>query len=500
MGGRRTGGRPSHLPVDRTPFDGAEVDVRARIAWLLRVNRLTGPPDARTLGRFVVLLAERRIVASPATVSRWESGQAEVPLPVLAAYEDVLGLHLGSLQGSVLHLLPDPGEELAVRVPQGRLGRRELQNRLDDVYDRVARPAPTGVDWLELASLLLAWPAPVLPRALSQPLVARLLDEMQRSVGKAFFSRYAALRALVLDPGYYDQVVDAVLDVIADPNAQAVVDAVIVAGIAPSPEREGEFLGLLDHEHWRVRVGAAHALGDLAAARRLSTESFARLARRARTLTSDTFEGRTVPLEQLQQGLRAAAGTPVRRPSVPPPAAMRRIVHEVAARGREQTGIVDDPLLERLVKEAFSASNETARNMALWFIDSSPYREAVAGYAARVVDESPEPAVVRPAWGVLSYLVEREELPWLLGLLADPASPYLTEALTALGHGPGIDPDVDLAELARRATDPAGVWALTNAAGLSGHPVLVEWARDPAMTALRGPATWWLAHGAAVRD
>ncbi|TWP32845.1 helix-turn-helix domain-containing protein, partial [Leekyejoonella antrihumi] len=97
MGWASPMGRPAGLTEDRTPLRGRTIDARARIAWLLRVHRLSA--GYASAAAFTTALAAHDCHLAPPTISRYETGTVRVPDPVFRAYEQALGLPAGYLMG-----------------------------------------------------------------------------------------------------------------------------------------------------------------------------------------------------------------------------------------------------------------------------------------------------------------------------------------------------------------------------------------------------------------
>src|SRR5437762_1333015 len=85
-------GRPSRLgPPGGNGAGRAGFD--ERVGWLLRINRLLGADES--LGkatRFAEALRSGEGPASPAQISRWETGASRVDYRTVRRYEQVLGL------------------------------------------------------------------------------------------------------------------------------------------------------------------------------------------------------------------------------------------------------------------------------------------------------------------------------------------------------------------------------------------------------------------------
>ncbi|WP_207126652.1 hypothetical protein [Actinocatenispora comari] len=484
-------GRPPEMPADGTPFDGPRVDVEGRLGWLLRVSRLTADdPDNRSLTGFATRLRQTGSPAGTPQISRWETGRLPASDAVFTRYETILGLPAGGLGSVAVGLRSALGAPLPAARP-APADILALRRRYDLVHERLAATDVAGGTWLAFADILRTDGLVVLlPSRYLDELLGRLLDEMMRSVGIAYTTRFTALAMLVAQPELTADVVGAIDAVAHEPGAQGVVDAVSLLGEVGDAPAAGRLLALLAADDAVLRLGAAHALLNMTNLGTLPARHAAAMARILRRL--DEHDPAVTVLAGRTPAPLAAPPPPVRRR--PPPAADR---FALAARAR--TGLEFDPMLCRLVAEAVGSRYTERRHHAALLLLASPYRAVVAEVATGVAGSDPDAAIRRGAAGLLRYVVGPPQVPVLRRWLRSERPDLRAAALGALPHAgvPAEAVGTDLAAGAGRPPRPTG--PLIYAAGMTGHPLLRRWADDPATEpAVRRTARWWLRHGSAV--
>src|SRR6478735_1965375 len=129
---------------DPTPLDSPRLDVRVRVAWLLRMSLAAGiDGEALSVTEMAHRLKDLGISASAPSVSGWETGRVAPGTAVLEAYEAVLGREPGMLRGAVdmVRRTHGHGHRGVVTMP----GLADL----DRLTERVlGSRRPTGLDWL----------------------------------------------------------------------------------------------------------------------------------------------------------------------------------------------------------------------------------------------------------------------------------------------------------------------------------------------------------------
>src|SRR5690349_6062887 len=137
MGSARRAGRVQQIAYDATPLNAAQVDIDARIGWMLAMSRLHHVDAAFADGRFfAAALADAGFPASRSLISRWESGEIAISYEGMSAYERALGLEegrLSSLTGYIRSAIP--GVRTRVVRPQLDVTSDGFSRRLDDLLD-----------------------------------------------------------------------------------------------------------------------------------------------------------------------------------------------------------------------------------------------------------------------------------------------------------------------------------------------------------------------------
>src|SRR5579875_1818 len=234
-------GRPVALPDDNTPLRGRDVDVRARIAWLLRVSRLAAM--RAPAGRFLELLRAEGCHLGPSTLCRYETGAERVPLSVVRAYEAALGLPAGQLVGTVCTIDQVFGPALAEETPPA-MSRVEISTALGDWESLVADNAMRGIDWIRAADVITRPTGPVLPPSVLHAWVDQLVAETTRAVDHELTTRMHALSLLLADRGAIPLLLESIDRVCSDAGAQGVRKVISLLGT--SADRQ-VLEWLLDH-------------------------------------------------------------------------------------------------------------------------------------------------------------------------------------------------------------------------------------------------------------
>ncbi|MBN0048439.1 helix-turn-helix domain-containing protein [Streptomyces actuosus] len=171
---------------------------RARIAWLLRVNRLLAEErPLRSLSAFAAAFHggayDRDVSAS--TVSRWETGRKPVPWPAVRRYEELLGLPRNLLTATARtvwrYWAPGP----VLDVDPGGVPARPVEDLLEQA---VSDDVMTGDDWDQLVDGLCARPDVVLmPSGTWSRLAERLVEEMVIADDLPWMLRFESLNRLL---------------------------------------------------------------------------------------------------------------------------------------------------------------------------------------------------------------------------------------------------------------------------------------------------------------
>lgn len=510
MAGERRRGRRAHLPEDATSYAAPRVDVAARIAWLLRVHRLLSEaPGTESLGAFSGKLEALGVRADPARISQWETAVIPVPAAVITAYETVLGLDSGQL------LAVSEGLEhsmLTIRRSPAVTGTAVVRQRhLDEAYDRISDGEGRGGDWLTVSGLLTGagQGSALMPSRIVQDLSLRLVNEMTRSVGVAYYTRFEALCRLAAGASTAGAVVRSISAAVVVPGAQSILDAMTIYGEVPQPAVVTHLVRVASHDGGRHRLGAVHALLNMVLMGTLPEQSRTAVEGLVVQLLGERGDAGAQRLGRLlgerlpvasRQAIRRRCGVsvepPVARPGVrySPPSITGRFVDEA----RLATGIDEDPMLARLLHEFLGGDFVERQHQAALLLLASPYRSALATTALGVVGASVELGTRAVAAHLLTYLAGPEHVERLRALLPVVPDALRNTVLRALTHASSSSDDES--PLALAALPGVSESEILYAAGMSGHSDLHILAADGARThEQRAGARWWIDAGAAVR-
>lgn len=502
-------GRPAQILGDSSELRSARLDLRARVAWLARVSRCASPePAAARQATFAAKLQEVGVGASSTKVSLWENARQPFTLAELAGYEAVLDLPKGQLQatceGLTRSLRPDGRQPL--QRERALVGGQGL---LDTVYDAATRQAATGGDWFALTSYWDHVPGSMVPITIVRQLVSTLLDEMVRSCGTAFVTRFQALCHLADHPVYAQVLVDSVLDFVSVPGVEPVIDALSLLGEGLADQTAPVLLQLGMDPLPRIRSGAVHALTTQIVLGTFPRELRPQLLRLIGSLCAGSLEDtvlarsllvRLPPEEQAQgrsllarRARPAGSDTPV---PAPRPVNIDLSRYEVAARAA--TGLPSDPVLHRLLAEAHVHDLLELRHNACLLLMASPYRASLAEVSLAVLLERPGTPASVSAGVLLGYLAVPEQAESLEKALSHPSPAVHQQVLMALTHAVGVPHHVDLNTLTTTPGKPDKITLY--AAGMAGHPHLKEWLDEPRQDQeVIDRCRWWLRNGTAIR-
>jgi len=498
--------RAPEILEDPTPLDATHVDVRVRIAWLLRSWRTHGSDgQGVSVTDMAGLLKQQDVPASPPSVSGWETGRVAPGPAVVEAYESVLGLEPGCLRAVVDLVRRQFGDER----PRSAVSALELPD-LDLAVDRVVRASPPrGLDWLHLCEAALAV-RPGLPAALLRPLVAQLLNELTRSGFTPYTTRYEAL-ALLRGSVYGELVADVAADFIAEPGNLLLGDAAGVLAERPDGRAIGTLAPYLDSDEFLRLRAAVVGLGFVASGDGPRPSAWTPVVgpfTRAWARHADDGPRRQQLAElwpalpsSIRDEVTERLDTPVDVEPAPLPwepggrADQLAICRHTADRVTRAVGAPAQPLLARLLFEALFEERYARRITSALLLMASPFRGPLAvevGLVARDHDD----VRVRRAAATLLLLIGREESHALAGELLDSDEPAIvTGALFVLMHSDAPLPTTRVKALLR-LPEPLDHRAIFYA-GMTGHPVLAEVAANPS-DPLRPVALWWQRHGTRV--
>jgi len=498
-------GRSANQHEDQTALNGPDIDVGARMGWLMRTARqLYGGPGLRRIEDMA------RATGFPATrVQRLEAGALRDADVVLAS-EAALGLPEGQLLAPVEVLCRTfPAASPRERGTQGPVADPYRLSALTERLLDVDVPA-TGGEWLRWARSMSAHGGISLPQSMASRLVVRLMGELARSAAQGYVTRYEAL-SLLRCGGYGPMVLDLARAWVRDPDAQAIADLVSAVGERHTPEAVSWFLELLDSD--RDRLVVAGALGVEASAAVSEDADFwsplmPDLVRRFEEASPPTARW-----EWLSHLLRLApsrawtdSGVLLTRTLAPRPAVRdwsrsRTNSWWSACRARADRaagplGLPADRMLARLVFDIAVSHRETHAVTSYMLLTGVPdLAHAVGCEIAALAEVEPDTVLrarmLRRLPGAFPATVPPRVDAWVD---AD-ADPELRSAGLRIAGAAGHPVPAD--RLHRETASPEFPGAAMFCAGMSGHPVLADWLTHERAD-VRGAARWWLRRGARV--
>jgi hypothetical protein len=491
------------LVDDASALDGASIDVAARVAWVLRMARVTAEvPDTglRALAG--------RLGTSAARLSRMETGQLRDGR-LTDAYEAALALPEGSLRAPVDILCrtfpdvsprdTDPGRVVGTVPELSRLTER-LQG---------SEPVPGGA-WLGWARAMSAPGNIGFPERPFVDLLARLVSELARAVSHGYPTRYEAL-ALLRCSGYGHLVLEVARSEVGRAHAHGLGDLMSAVGEAVTGDALDWSLDLLRHGPDHVAPVAAVAIENMGQV--AGAEFWQRVAPRLVEAFDATEPGS--PHEQSVAHLirlvppgawRARRVLPAR--ALPPAQEVPR-VSKVQADGRwracldaartvgAEVRVGEQPMLARLVHDIAYGPWETRAATSFLLLSAVPsLAQRAAVHVARFAEEATDPRVRERTARRLVGLLNGHPLPateeWWHS--EDPAL-RRTALAVAGAAGRHVPDDV----LERSLRDPETRRRAIGAAGLAGHPALAEVVASADQPPdVRAAARWWLDHGGRV--
>lgn len=493
-------GRPVAMPYDRTPLRGRSIDPQARIAWLLRLSRLAMAPGPA--GQFLEMLRAQGCRLGPSTLCRYETGAERVPLSVIRAYEAALNLPAGQLVGVACGVDRIFGPALAAEA-HAPMSRAQLSAALGDWETRVPAGTMLGTDWIQAADLITRPNGPVLPPSVLNSWMDQLLSEAVRSVHHAYTTRMHTVASLLTDRDASRILVDSIERVSSEQGARGSGRVVAVLGTSPDPAVLGWLVGLFERSEGEQQWGAAYGLLNAICRGTLPGELVPAVSRAVIDAASVGMD-RGRPAFMLAQRMSAALTQQVvaRLRRYPAPTAAGARVQSPAALSSyrlaalRESGL-DDPMLDRLLREALSPDFVERQDHSLLMLAASPYRDVLAEVAVQQMSNPTEPYAAQAAANVLTYLARPQQQQQLVELMV--TSGERSALLHALAHAGGVPAEVDLAGL---ADDPVLAPAAVFAAGMSNHPDLQWFRTNPSLTGseVQCMAEWWGRTGPAVTD
>jgi hypothetical protein len=508
-------GRPRRELVDTTPFSAAHANTGPREAWILRAARSAHPdPGVHKGSTFQALLALHGRSVSQASISRWESGEMQMPSWVPGLYERALGHAIGTLQAPINGLRRSLTR--ANPRPQPLLEYSRDSVSPSQLVEKLLTSEHDGHDWFQFAAIASRDPSFHLSDDRWTVLVGRLLDEMCRSVGLAYTLRVEALAALAADDDVLAHVVRAIGVVVMDPASQGIADAISLLDFVPGDRGTNLTIKLLHHDRVEVRQ-AATAL----AATRLARGDVSRLAMPAmdravaHVVAQTTYADptlidlvnrlprRTPQVDALIANLRAqhsvlqvqSTGELVREDLAH--IVTRKLAHEAA----QHSGSGDPlgTLPQRLLREALFNAYLDRRHQSSMLLTMTHWRTALAKAVVRELVEDVDPMMRGCLVRLETYLATPEVVPDLASAAAG-FTDARGDCVVAIAHsGIRIPETVPVEKWLVTSTDSAERSQLLYAMGMTRHPALARIADDP-RDRMQAYARWWRARGGAVFD
>jgi len=530
--------RCTHPPPEPEPEpETAVLDRRARVGWMLRVNRLYCaegvwarlPVFARAFKG-----GSHPRTAAVSTISRWETAELPVTRTAVRRYEELLGLPddlLGAtaqtmLRYSAASSLSSPPLQAPARdgpVPYARI--EELLDRVD------AADVMSGRNWCDLTQALCRVGDSVLmPARTWQALSARLIAEMVIADGVPWMLRFEALNRLLNHPRGASQAVAACAAFAADGRNQAVVEVVCALDNTNHKDAAAHIVAQLsDPTSERARYGAF-----LASIRKARYGHFAPAQIRTVSLAVRDMlrepgpytDGRMIALEivrdlpaelirtdhrdlagELSRGARGcAAARPAEQPGSGP---ARRLASEVIAQLAGDVPGYRELALPELVQEMVSNPVADVRLYAACLLNATPYGPLLA---ARIARELARPGTLRderiavPLLDALRFLGGQGQRCALerIVIASGLPGPVVASAAHHLGHVGSASTEaywrralahhLQRWEREREASATRILRDLVYALGMVRHgAVLQELRRDSRMPQpARAAADWWL--------
>jgi len=509
---------------------------RARVGWMLRVNRLFHPDAGWS--RLGVFARAFRGGCSPrpaatSTVSRWETGDLAVPTTTLRRYEELLELPPSLLDTTARTLLRylAPGAVRIIGPPRADTPSAEDGPPIEDLLDAATGSTVlTGRDWETLTDLLAAaGPGAVMPGRVWREISARLVREMVIADGTAWLLRFEALNTLLNHPRGAGAAIGACIDFAGDESGAGVLEVVCALDNTASPEASiflaGQFREPL---HARVRSGALLASLRKIGYGHYTSEQLRTIARSAAETAGSVSErqyDRSLAIElikALPPALTAAAGRDVTRQlreaelqqaqrNTPRTAYTELLALRVLGSLEREIPGYEDKLLVPLISEMLHSPSPDARLYVSCLLNATPFAAPVA---ALIAQDLSAPAALRdpgralPMLDALRFLGGQRQRALIERLVLTPGlpAPVVATALHHLAHvGRDSSPAFWSAAVAhligdgRRAqaelrADPLAVHDLVYALGRADQDEYLAAIRaDPRIAApARAAARWWL--------
>lgn len=534
--GNNVRGRPQRAAREPSGGDNAK-QLRRRIAWMLRINRLYGPEPAWISGAaFSTAFAGGCYpgAASASKISRWETGLIDVPYLAIRRYEQLLGLPACGLTSTAniitRYLSPSVGD----RAP-GRSWPTSAHpvtaHSLEGFLELATSSAEiTAAEWDGAVGLISRSPGLWLRRMEWDKICQRLLVETVAADGEAWKPRFEAFNLLLQHPGAQQSAVAACADWANCQDNRVFTETVSVLDGCPHPDAAAAIVSQLT----APTNDDAFAGALLACIRKVAEHHFtpSQLIVVA-NVAADVLSSASPALQELRWH---AAAVSARLPTAPHPQALRpaRMLAEPCSNGRARTGThpcstadssisaliaarsisqvpreighFNDYILPVLINEVLHAPIADTRLYSAFLIRATPYAQPVAKALAWTLtrlrhNQDPHlTARILEGLRILGGSGQRETVE----RLTRPSLPLVIQdaAFRALGHMSGTTDasfwkqalerhslQADERKSSERLLDHA-VYAISMHRDLAQ---LQRIAADPALaTSARAAARWWL--------
>jgi hypothetical protein len=508
-------GRPRRELVDTTPFTAAHANTGPREAWILRAARSAHPdPGVHKGSTFQALLALHGRSVSQASISRWESGEMQMPTWVPGLYERALGHSIGTLQAPINGLRRSltratPRPQPLLEYTRDSISPGELVERLlSDEHD--------GHNWFQFAAIASRDPSFSATEDRWSVFIGRMLDEVCRSVGLAYTLRKEALAALAANDDVLAHVVRAIGVLVMDPASQGISDAISLLDFVPGDRGTNLTIKLMHHDRVEVRQSGT-ALAAIRLARgdvsRAAMPAMDRAVAHVVAQTTQADPGlidlvnrlprRTPQVDALIANLRAqhsvvqvqSTGELVREDLAHIVA--RKLAHEAA----QQSGSSEPlgTLPQRLLREALFNAYLERRHQSSMLLTMTYWRAALAKALVRELVEDVEPMMRGCLVRLETYLATPDIVPDLASA-AESFADVRSDCVVAIAHsGMPIPAHLPMERWLAASSDPAERSQLMYAMGMTRHPGVARIADDP-RDRMQSYARWWRARSGAIFD
>jgi hypothetical protein len=526
MGSARRAGRVQQIAYDATPLNAAQVDIDARIGWMLAMSRLHHPDPTFGDGRaFAAALAGAGFPASRSLISRWESGEIPISYEGMSAYERALGLEegrLSSLTGYIRSAIP--GVRTRVVRPQLDVSGDDFSRRLDDLLDLAEDGEALATDWQDLGWYLAAVPHVHLRRATWENLCHQVVNLLPRAIRVPYRQYSTASMNLATIPRAQDYLVEAIDDHLSDPDVQVIMNPMGLLDQLPTREAARIVLDKIE----TPPTASAFRLAVWLAAQKMSRGDFSsdersrldmlvlKLWRQNPAKASEDLAELIAGLpEGLRSTLTSAAdragrrklGYVVEHGEEMVASQARALARELAEQARagvpQPPAYAEDRMLPRLLRESLFHRDSERRHLASLLISASPFGDAVTDALLQLLDggrERVSPWVRARAATTVRYLGSDLHRMRMLKHIEDPDPDVVTVIAQGLGHLSYNRFSDQVLRASLRQTYSTVERAKMYALGMSGSPVLPMLLKAPRTPAWQqSAARWWLAKGAAIR-